>query len=159
MESVFGSKKAEQKPKKWAAFLIKTKKYFPTDWKWKYLPRFQGFLLVSWLPLDPMVSCYFFGAKHFFAIAKNTFYYFPTDWKWKQKNQALKCTFPHFGSVRRPVASAPAPGAVGTWSRILLHRSPKMFIFARFYKGKYSSSRTVFLLRFPLFLSVPVTNW
>ena len=39
------------------------------------------------------------------------------------------------GNPRRPVASAPAPGAVGAWARFSGHGPSKMFIFARFYKG------------------------
>ena len=38
------------------------------------------------------------------------------------------------GSPRRPVASAPAPGGVGAWTRLSGHGPSKMFIFARFYK-------------------------
>ena len=76
----------------------------------------------------------------------------------RHEGAAVKMRVPTLGSVRRPVAGAPAPGAVGTWTRISGHGPSKMFIFTRFYKGEYSSSRTVFLLRFPLFLSVPVTS-
>jgi hypothetical protein len=48
---------------------------------------------------------------------------------------AVKMRVPTLGSPRRPVASAPAPGAVGAWTRFLLHRPTKMFIFAILYKG------------------------
>ena len=53
----------------------------------------------------------------------------------RHEGAAVEMCVPTLGSVRRPVAGAPAPGAVGTWSRILLHGSPKMFIFTMFYKG------------------------
>ena len=48
---------------------------------------------------------------------------------------AVEMRVPTLGSVRCLVASAPAPGAVGTWSRILLHGMTEMFVFATFYKG------------------------
>ena len=37
----------------------------------------------------------------------------------RHEGAAVKMRVPTLGSVRRPVASAPAPGAVGTWTRIL----------------------------------------
>ena len=43
------------------------------------------------------------------------------------------------GSVRCPVASTPAPGAVGKRSRILQHGTPEMFIFHWFYKVLYDA--------------------
>ena len=55
----------------------------------------------------------------------------------RHKGAAVKMHVPTLGSVRRPVASTPAPGAVGTWTRISEHGPSKMFIFTMFYKGKY----------------------
>ena len=52
----------------------------------------------------------------------------------RHEGVAVKMRVPTLGSPRRPVASAPAPGAVGAWTRFLLHGPSKMFIFARFYK-------------------------
>ena len=54
----------------------------------------------------------------------------------RHEGAAVKMRVPTLGSVRRPVASAPAPGAVGTWPRSWGHGPSKMFIFTRFYKGK-----------------------
>ena len=53
---------------------------------------------------------------------------------------AVKMRVPTLGSVLRPVAGAPAPGAVGTSTRIPEHEPSKMFIFHRFYQGKYCDS-------------------
>ena len=57
----------------------------------------------------------------------------------RHEGAAVKVWVPILGSVRHPVASAPAPGAVGTWCRIWLHGSSKMFIFTRFYKGLFDA--------------------
>ena len=46
---------------------------------------------------------------------------------------AVKMRVSTLGSPRRPVASAPAPGAVPEWARFSGHGPSKMFIFARFY--------------------------
>ena len=51
-----------------------------------------------------------------------------------QEGVAVKMRVPTLGSVQRPVASAPAPGAVSACTRFWLHGPSKMFIFARFYK-------------------------
>ena len=48
---------------------------------------------------------------------------------------AVKMRVSTLGSPRRPVASAPAPGAVPAWARFWLRGPSKMFIFDRFYKG------------------------
>ena len=48
---------------------------------------------------------------------------------------AVKMRVSTLGSPRRPVASAPAPGAVPEWTRFSEHGPSKMLIFARFYKG------------------------
>ena len=53
----------------------------------------------------------------------------------RHEGVAVKMRVSTLGSPRRPVASAPALGAVGAWTRFLLHGPSKMFIFARFYKG------------------------
>ena len=47
---------------------------------------------------------------------------------------AVKMRVSTLGSPRRPVASAPAPGAVPAWARFSGHGPSKMFIFIRFYK-------------------------
>ena len=47
---------------------------------------------------------------------------------------AVKMRVSTLGSPRRPVASAPAPGAVPAWARFSGHGPSKMFIFARFHK-------------------------
>ena len=52
----------------------------------------------------------------------------------RHEGVAVKTRVPTLGSPRRPVASAPAPGAVRAWTRFLGHGPSKMFIFARFYK-------------------------
>ncbi len=56
----------------------------------------------------------------------------------RHEGAAVKMRVPTLGSVRCPVASAPAPGAVGTMTRISGHGPSKMFIFTRFYNGKNS---------------------
>ena len=53
----------------------------------------------------------------------------------RHEGVAVKMRVPTLGSPRRPVASAPAPGAVRAWTRFSGHGPSKMFIFARFYKG------------------------
>ena len=52
----------------------------------------------------------------------------------RHEGVAVEMRVPTLGSPRRPVASAPAPGAVGAWTRFSGHGPSKMFIFARFYK-------------------------
>ena len=54
----------------------------------------------------------------------------------RHEGVAVEMRVPTLGSPQRPVASTPAPGAVGAWTRFLLHvHGPsKMFIFAMFYK-------------------------
>ena len=52
----------------------------------------------------------------------------------RHQGVAVKMRVPTLGSSRRPVASAPAPGAVPAWARFSGHRPSKMFIFHRFYK-------------------------
>ena len=52
----------------------------------------------------------------------------------RHEGVAVKMRVPTLGSPRRPVASAPAPGAVRAWARFSEHGPSKMFIFARFYK-------------------------
>ncbi len=47
---------------------------------------------------------------------------------------AVKMRVSTLGNPRRPVASAPAPGAVPEWTRFSEHGPSKMFIFDRFYK-------------------------
>ena len=47
---------------------------------------------------------------------------------------AVKMRVSTLGSPRRPVASAPAQGAVPEWARFSGHGPSKMFIFARLYK-------------------------
>ena len=51
----------------------------------------------------------------------------------RHEGVAVKMLVSTLGSPRRPVASAPAPGAVGAWTRFLLHGPSKMFIFTMFY--------------------------
>ena len=53
----------------------------------------------------------------------------------RHEGVAVKMRVSTLGSPRRPVASAPAPGAVPAWARFSGHGPSKMFIFARFYKG------------------------
>ena len=53
----------------------------------------------------------------------------------RHEGAAVKMRVPTLGSVRRPVASAPAPGAVGTWSRIRLHGTTEIAVLTTFYKG------------------------
>ena len=48
---------------------------------------------------------------------------------------AVEMRVPTLGSVRCPVASAPAPGAVGTWDVPTEHGTTEMLIFAMFYTG------------------------
>ena len=52
----------------------------------------------------------------------------------RHEGVAVKMRVPTLGSPRRPVASAPAPGAVGAWTPFSEHGPSKMFIFAMFYK-------------------------
>ena len=52
----------------------------------------------------------------------------------RHEGVAVKMRVSTLGSPRRPVTSAPAPGAVGAWTRFSGHGPSKMFIFARFYK-------------------------
>ena len=52
----------------------------------------------------------------------------------RHEGAAVKMRVPTLGSPRRPVASAPAPGAVGAWTPFSEHGPSKMFIVARFYK-------------------------
>ena len=56
----------------------------------------------------------------------------------RHEGAAVKMCVPTLGSVRRPMASAPAPGAVGTMDQISEHGPSEMFIFARVYKGLFS---------------------
>ena len=58
----------------------------------------------------------------------------------RHEGVAVKMRVATLGSGRRPVASAPAPGAVGAWARFFEHGPPEMFIFTMFYKG-FSSAR------------------
>ena len=51
----------------------------------------------------------------------------------RHEGVAVEMCVSTFGSPRRPVASAPAPGAVGAWTCFLLHGSSTMFIFTMFY--------------------------
>jgi hypothetical protein len=53
----------------------------------------------------------------------------------RHEGVAVKMRVSTLGSPRRPVASAPAPGAVGAWARFSGHGPSKMFIFDRFYKA------------------------
>ena len=53
----------------------------------------------------------------------------------RHEGVAVKMRVSTLGSPRRPVASAPAPGAVPAWARFSGHGPSKMFIFDRFYKG------------------------
>ena len=48
---------------------------------------------------------------------------------------ALKMRVANLGSKRRPVARAPAPGAVGAWTPFSEHGPSRMLIFARFCMG------------------------
>ena len=57
----------------------------------------------------------------------------------RHEGAAVKMRVPTLGSVRCPVASAPAPGAVGTWTRISGHGPSEMFIFTMFYNGKHTA--------------------
>ena len=52
----------------------------------------------------------------------------------RHEGVAVKMRVSTLGSPRRPVASAPAPGAVPESARFSEHGPPEMFIFARFYK-------------------------
>ena len=47
---------------------------------------------------------------------------------------ALEMRVANLGSRRRPVARAPAPGAVGAWTPFSEHGQSKTFIFDKFYK-------------------------
>ena len=54
------------------------------------------------------------------------------------------------GSPRRPVASAPAPGAVPAWARFSGHGPSKMFIFTRFYTGSHTAPGQCENVDFPM---------
>ena len=63
---------------------------------------------------------------------------------------AVKMRVSTLGSPRRPVASAPAPGAVPEWTRFSGHGPSKMFIFARFYKGSADAPGHQLNVDFPM---------
>ena len=67
----------------------------------------------------------------------------------RHEGVALEMRVVTLGSGRRPVASAPSPGAVGAWTPFSGHGPSKMFIFARFYNGKCDALGHRILTCFP----------
>ena len=68
----------------------------------------------------------------------------------RHEGVAVKMRVSTLGSPRRPVASAPAPGAVPEWTRFSGHGPSKMFIFARFYKVSQWYRGTIENVDFPM---------